>query len=156
MKTKSGFTLIELLITMAVVAILGVIAVPSYRSYLISARQNAAEQALLRIASQMENCYSMNQTYEGCVNDGANNFSGVTSFLDANDIEAHYAVNSGFTRISQNDFIIAISAQGAQAKEVDTDCKNLAIDRLGRKLKYIGNANTPTIDSQAGTTRCWH
>lgn len=130
MKSKAGFTLVELLIVMAIVAILGVIAVPGYRNYVVGARQNSAQQALLRMAGAMENCYSMNQTYEGCFGTGN---SGVTDFLKANDLESYYELSS-MTNVTARDFKVAVQAKGGQFNDVAPSCQVLAVDRLGRKL----------------------
>ena len=130
MKSKAGFTLVELLIVMAIVAILGVIAVPGYRNYVVGARQNSAQQALLRMAGAMENCYSMNQTYEGCFGTGN---SGVTDFLRANDLENYYRLADN-TNVTARDFTVAVQATGGQFNDVAFNCKVLAVDRLGRKL----------------------
>lgn len=130
MKSKAGFTLVELLIVMAIVAILGVIAVPGYRNYVVGARQNSAQQALLRMAGAMENCYSMNQTYEGCFGTGN---SGVTDFLKANDLESYYELSS-MTNVTARDFKVAVQAKGGQFNDVASSCQVLAVDRLGRKL----------------------
>ena len=130
MKSKAGFTLVELLIVMAIVAILGVIAVPGYRNYVVGARQNSAQQALLRMAGAMENCYSMNQTYEGCFGTGN---GGVTDFLEANDLESYYELSS-MTNVTARDFKVAVQAKGGQFNDVATSCQVLAVDRLGRKL----------------------
>lgn len=130
MKSKAGFTLVELLIVMAIVAILGVIAVPGYRNYVVGARQNSAQQALLRMAGAMENCYSMNQTYEGCFGTGN---SGVTDFLRANDLENYYRLADN-TNVTARDFTVAVQATGGQFNDVAFNCQVLAVDRLGRKL----------------------
>lgn len=147
MKSKAGFTLVELLIVMAIVAILGVIAVPGYRNYVVGARQNSAQQALLRMAGAMENCYSMNQTYEGCFGTGN---SGVTDFLKANDLESYYELSS-MTNVTARDFKVAVQAKGGQANDVADSCKVLAVDRLGRKL-IASSSGTLSVDAN---NTCW-
>ncbi len=149
MKSKAGFTLVELLIVMAIVAILGVIAVPSYRNYVVGARQNSAQQALLRMAGAMENCYSMNQTYVGCfgTNKDANK-DGVNDFLKANDIENYY---EDMTEVTARNFRVAVKATGGQAKDVAKSCQVLAVDRLGRKLSAPSDG---TLSVDADNT-CW-
>lgn len=151
MKSKAGFTLVELLIVMAIVAILGVIAVPSYRNYVVGARQNSAQQALLRMAGAMENCYSMNQTYEGCF--GTNN-DGVNDFLKANDLESYYALKNGknWTDFTARKFVVAVEATGGQANDVADSCKVLAVDRLGRKLRASSSDTTLSVDAN---NTCW-
>lgn len=147
MKSKAGFTLVELLIVMAIVAILGVIAVPSYRNYVVGARQNAAEQALLRMAGQMENCYSLNQTYLGCMGDGN---AGINDALSANDINDHYQMNNNRTAITARNYTLAIEAIGGQANSVQAGCTILAVDRVGRKL--VVNNGALRVD---GNGACW-
>lgn len=147
MKSKAGFTLVELLIVMAIVAILGVIAVPGYRNYVVGARQNSAQQALLRMAGAMENCYSMNQTYEGCF---GNDNSGVTDFLKANDLESYYELSS-MTNVTARDFKVAVQAKGGQFNDVASSCQVLAVDRLGRKL-IASNGGQLSVDAN---NTCW-
>lgn len=146
MKSKAGFTLVELLIVMAIVAILGVIAVPGYRNYVVGARQNSAQQALLRMAGAMENCYSMNQTYVGCL--GADN-GGVNDFLGANDLESYYEL-SIMTNVTARDFTVAVQATGGQFNDVAPNCQVLAVDRLGRKL--IASGDQLLVDAN---NTCW-
>lgn len=147
MKSKAGFTLVELLIVMAIVAILGVIAVPSYRNYVVGARQNSAQQALLRMAGAMENCYSMNQTYKGCFGTGN---SGVTDFLKANDLESYYELSS-MTNVTARDFKVAVQAKGGQFNDVASSCQVLAVDRLGRKL-IASSVGQLSVDAN---NTCW-
>lgn len=147
MKSKAGFTLVELLIVMAIVAILGVIAVPGYRNYVVGARQNSAQQALLRMAGAMENCYSMNQTYEGCFGTGN---SGVTDFLKANDLESYYELSS-MTNVTARDFKVAVQAKGGQFNDVAFSCQVLAVDRLGRKL-IASSGGQLSVDAN---NTCW-
>lgn len=147
MKSKAGFTLVELLIVMAIVAILGVIAVPGYRNYVVGARQNSAQQALLRMAGAMENCYSVNQTYEGCFGTGN---SEVTDFLKANDLESYYELSS-MTNVTARDFKVAVQAKGGQFNDVASSCQVLAVDRLGRKL-IASNGGQLSVDAN---NTCW-
>lgn len=147
MKSKAGFTLVELLIVMAIVAILGVIAVPGYRNYVVGARQNSAQQALLRMAGAMENCYSMNQTYEGCFGTGN---SGVTDFLSANDLEIYYRLADN-TNVTARDFTVAVQATGGQFNDVASSCQVLAVDRLGRKL-IASSGGQLSVDAN---NTCW-
>ena len=147
MKSKAGFTLVELLIVMAIVAILGVIAVPSYRNYVVGARQNSAQQALLRMVGAMENCYSLNQTYDGCFGTGN---SGVTDFLKANDLESYYELSS-MTNVTARDFKVAVQAKGGQFNDVASSCQVLAVDRLGRKL-IASSEGQLSVDAN---NTCW-
>lgn len=52
MEHQRGFTLIELMITVAVVAILAAIALPSYQNFIIRGNRSAAEQFMLDVATR--------------------------------------------------------------------------------------------------------
>ena len=58
-----GFTLIELMITIAIVALLSAIALPSYNNYVRKAKRMDAKIALLDMASRQERFFSTNNTY---------------------------------------------------------------------------------------------
>jgi len=60
---QHGVTLIELMLVVVIVAILGMIAVPSYRQYSMRAQRTEAKTALLRIATNQERFYLQNNTY---------------------------------------------------------------------------------------------
>jgi type IV pilus assembly protein PilE len=62
-RKASGFTLVELMITVAIVAILAAVAVPSYRGYVIRGRIPEATTALASKRVQMEQFYQDNRTY---------------------------------------------------------------------------------------------
>ena len=62
-RRMSGVTLIELMIVVVVIAILGMIAVPSYRQYTMRAHRTEAKTALLRLQANQERWYLQNNTY---------------------------------------------------------------------------------------------
>ncbi|HYR34468.1 MAG TPA: type IV pilin protein [Burkholderiales bacterium] len=59
----AGFTLIELMITVAVIAILGGIAYPSYQAYIRRAARAEARAVILDIAQKQERYFSSNNGY---------------------------------------------------------------------------------------------
>lgn len=58
-----GFTLTELIITMALIALLTAIAIPSYQTYVIRSNRSDAESQLLQLGQAMERYYTANDSY---------------------------------------------------------------------------------------------
>lgn len=68
MRARRGFTLIELMITVAIVAILAAVALPSYSRYVLRARITDALAGLSDMRLKMEQYFQDNRTYVGaCV-----------------------------------------------------------------------------------------
>lgn len=62
-RRQQGVTLIELMIVVVVIAVLGAIAIPSYRQYTMRAQRSEAKSALLRLATNQERFYLQNNQY---------------------------------------------------------------------------------------------
>jgi len=60
---RSGFTLIELMIVVAIISILGAIAVPIYTHYVYRSRQLEAKTLLMALKTEQEQWRAENQTY---------------------------------------------------------------------------------------------
>jgi len=60
---KNGFTLVELMITVAVVAVLAMIAIPNYTQYVRRGNRTDATKTLMLQAQALERCYSQTFTY---------------------------------------------------------------------------------------------
>lgn len=60
---NKGFTLLELVIAVSIIAILGVIAYPSYHNSIRASRRVDAQQALMEAAHKLENYYAKNASY---------------------------------------------------------------------------------------------
>jgi type IV pilus assembly protein PilE len=63
MKLQNGFTLIELMVTVAILAILASVAMPSYTNYVIRGKIPDAISNLSSKRTQMEQYYQDNRTY---------------------------------------------------------------------------------------------
>lgn len=62
-RNRRGFTLIEMLVTVAIVAILAGVALPSYRQYIIRGNRSAAQAQMLDIANREEQFLLANRAY---------------------------------------------------------------------------------------------
>ncbi len=67
---QRGFTLAELMVTVLIVAILTVIAVPNYMTYLRRNKLVEATSTLLALRQSMEQYYQDNRTYLNTAGDG--------------------------------------------------------------------------------------
>ena len=65
--TSRGFTLIELMIAVAIVAILTMIAYPSYTKYIIRTSREAAQSQLLQLATSQEKIFLNSSAYSSSV-----------------------------------------------------------------------------------------
>jgi type IV pilus assembly protein PilE len=64
-RKMAGMTLIELMAVVMVIGVLGMIAIPSYRQYVMRAQRSDAKTALLQIQANQERFYLANRTYSG-------------------------------------------------------------------------------------------
>lgn len=65
--TQSGFTLIELMVTIAIVAVLAAIAIPSYRQYIVRNAENQAQSKMKQLQIELESWRANSLTYKGFV-----------------------------------------------------------------------------------------
>ena len=125
-KSMKGFTLIELLITIVIIGILAAIAVPSYRNYIVQARRSDAQQELLKLASALENCFSLNNTYNNCLTNTGSNVNILSS-----SVSPYYTFDG--SGIQDNSYSISVIAQSSQTRD-EPNCHALGINSLGRKF----------------------
>lgn len=87
---NKGFTLIEVVVTMAIVAILAMIAIPSYQSYLIKGNRAAAQSFLMDVDSRQKQYLLDVRSYASSLAD--------LSLAAPNEVDQYYTIS--FTGIT--------------------------------------------------------
>lgn len=120
-----GFTLIELMITVAIVAILTVIAYPSYVQYIVRSNRAAAESFMQEVAAAQERFLLDNRAYA----------PDLTTLQYASNVPANVAPNYTFTVSASSvppSYQLVASPQGSQQTN-DTACGQLTLTNAGAK-----------------------
>lgn len=135
MQKQSGFTLMEVMITVAIVAILTGIAVPSYLSYVTASHHKEAKSALLELGQFMERYYTAhdryNNTDDSTLSEGDLPFSTVPK--DGSSVYYNVTVSS-----AASTYTLTLTPAGSMAGDA---CGNYTLTQTG--------VHTPT------TSDCW-
>jgi type IV pilus assembly protein PilE len=142
---RRGFTLIELMITVAIVSILAMVAVPAYFEQVRKSRRADAVSVLNQVVQAQERWRANNASYTDVLG---------TAGLNVNSAAASattYTVPSGYytvqvTGFGATSYTVQATAAGAQLK--DTKCATFTIAASGGQFTYSA---TPAANS----ARCW-
>jgi type IV pilus assembly protein PilE len=116
-RVPRGFTLIELMITVAVIAILSAVALPSYREYVIRGNVPEATSRLATKQVQMEQFFQDNRTYvagTGCVADTGNKLFDFTCVDGGDAVTATTFILTAVGKGSMLGFKYTINQTGAK------------------------------------------
>ena len=118
-----GFTLIELMITVAIVGILTVIAMPSYQQYVIRSNRSAAQSQMLDIANREQQFLFANRTYADKAALTASGYSLPT------EVSSKYTYDvTVVNTASPPSFLITFTPSGSQSTD-----GAITLDSLGNK-----------------------
>jgi len=144
-RSQHGITLIELMVVVAVVGILAMIAVPSYRQYVVKSNRAAAEAFIMSVANKQEQYMLDARTYAGVAADPGDSSGLTTLGLSApNDVSKNYNIKIGAVSNAPPTYKITAEPTGSQATN-DTQCGSVSINQAGTKA----------ISGTGSVAACW-
>ena len=135
-KIVLGFTLIELMVTVAVVAILAAVALPSFQDYILRSRRTEGKAILLSTQQIVERGYTDLNNYASAVASAV----GASGLMSEH---GYYLVTS--TSATASTFALSSTPQGRQSND---KCKTLTIDQANRK-------DVSGVSSTITRADCW-
>ena len=140
MQRHSGFTLIEMLITMAVIAILAAVALPSYTAYITRSKIAEATSNLLQMRTKMEQYFQDNRSYVGACT------AGTVAALPASDALKYFDLSCDIP--APPPMLYTVTAQGKAG--TDLTSLTLTIDQANVRK----TASVPTGWAMP-SSNCW-
>lgn len=142
---QTGFTLIELMITIAIVAILAAIVIPSYNAQVRKTRRSDAINTLMQIAQELERCRSDTNSYT--VASGCQNYN-----VDPDDNALPRLSQQQYYRITavQNaaDYTLTANPVANGVQDDDNQCDQFTLTQTGGRAVEDADGNDTT-------TNCW-
>jgi type IV pilus assembly protein PilE len=136
-----GFTLIELMIAVAIVGVLGAIALPSYNSYVTRGKRAEARNALMDIAARQQRWYSDNNQYTATIGNGGLEVKDPCADIAGTQTETcKYTITIGGVAGTNQAFSLTATPVGD-----DPECGNLTLNHTGTK----GETGTGVVQD------CW-
>jgi type IV pilus assembly protein PilE len=129
---RRGFTLIELMVTVVVISVLALIALPSYQQYVRQARRVEAQAELINLQQGLEKWRVNHRDYSGC--SSADAPSGCSDpgveYYDFSIEDTDY-YDFSVTSANETSYSIQAAAKGTQT--ADSNCTTLTLDQDSTK-----------------------
>lgn len=145
LKRQRGITLLELMIVVAIVAMVGAFAYPSYMDHVVSTKRTAATSMLLRVADRQQQFFMDNKTYTANLTNLG--FAANPLVIDdqgqataAGDPDAVYSVSLG--NVTATTYTVTAAPLNGQADR-DTKCGSMSLTQAG------------TRGASGGSGDCW-
>ena len=133
---SKGMTLVELMIVVAIIAIIGLIAFPSYEEFMRKGRRADGKNKLMEIASRQERFYSDTGGY--------GTLAVVMGSATVDSDDGYYQVSATVgAGLRPQTYLLTATPQGGQSG--DTKCGNLTLDQAAAK-----GTSGPDTDG-----KCW-
>lgn len=138
MRKCYGFTLIELMIVVALIAILGAIAVPMYRDFVIRSNRSDAVISLTEMANLQEKHFSNELRYTATVSE-----------LNYPTVSPNNLYNLGITTSATMDYVLTATPVAGESQADDDRCQLFTLNSFGQRGAQDGGGNSTTQE-------CWN
>ena len=135
-KRQYGINLIELMVVVAIVAILGAFAYPSYTQHVVDTKRTAGKNILMQVADRQQQFFMDNKAYAA---DLTNLGFGANPLIVGDDgrqvaagNESVYSVS--LANITATTFTATAAPLNGQLDR-DTDCGSLGLDQSGNRTR---------------------